>query len=105
VSVKPSNGSFRVWLTTRQGLLFRKALVAFIVAFLGVLIPALLQIFDAIQDGHDPSAWKAILLSTICGAFAAGIRAALALSPINLGSTDSLTSIGSEVEQVTVKKA
>jgi hypothetical protein len=96
------SGRFRTWLTTKQGLLFRKAMIAFIVAFLGVLIPALLQVFDAIQDGDEPSAWKAVLMSAIAGAFAAGIRAVLALSPLNLSSTDSLTSLGSKEDTVTV---
>ena len=94
---------FRTWLTTKKGLIFRKSLVAFIVGFFGVLIPAGLQILDEIQKGGEPTGTSALLVSLVVGAFAAGIRAALAVIPgLNLSSTDSLTSIGSKTDTVTV---
>jgi hypothetical protein len=95
VTTTATPGAFRSWLTTKQGLLARKAFVAFITAFLGVLLPATLQILDAIQSGGEPKVASALLISLVAGAFAAGIRALLALSPINLTATDSLTTLGS----------
>jgi hypothetical protein len=90
------------WLTTRTGLVARKALIAFITGFLGVLIPAALQILDAIQAGEEPTWTSAFLISLVAGAFAAGVRAVLALSPLNLSATDKLTSLGSHSDTITV---
>jgi hypothetical protein len=95
-------GRVRTWLTTKQGLVVRKSVIAFITAFLGVMIPAILQILDQIQKGGEPTWSSALWISLIAGAFAAGIRAVLAISPLNLSATDKLTSWGSKEESVTV---
>jgi hypothetical protein len=97
-----TESSFKTWLTTKQGLVVRKSVIAFVTAFLGVLIPAILQILDAIQKGGEPTWSSAIWISLIAGAFAAGVRAVLALSPLNLSATDKLTSLGSHEDTVTV---
>jgi hypothetical protein len=95
-------GRLSTWLTTKQGLIARKAFIAFLVGFLGVLIPALLNILDSVANGAPFDWGTSLLASLIAGAFAAGIRAVLAISPLNLSSTDQLTSIGSKTDAVTV---
>jgi hypothetical protein len=71
-----------------NSLLAKKMLVAFVVAFAGVLVPAVLKILDSVASGA-PSSWgKAFWISLVAGAFAAGVRALLALSPINLVPSD-----------------
>ena len=94
--------SFNTFLTTKTGLLVRKAVVAFIVTFLAVLIPAGLQILDQIQKGGEPTLTSAPLVALVAGAFGAAVRAVLAILPINLGATDQINTIGSDVETVTV---
>lgn len=91
------------WLTTKQGLVARKALIAFLCGFLGVLIPAALQILDQIQAGGEPTWTSAFLISLVAGAFAAGVRAVFAIIPgLNLSATDKLTSLGSHEDTITV---
>ena len=98
-----TDGKFRTWLTTKNGLIFRKALVAFIAAFLGVFIPAILSVLDKIADNVDPNWSASFLISLLVGAVAAGVRAAFAIIPgLNLEATDEMTSVGSTVEQMTV---
>jgi hypothetical protein len=83
-----------MFLTTKNKLLLRKMGIAFIVGFLGIFIPAALQVLDALQSGTEqPHNWNVFFISLITGAVAAGVRAALALSPINLGSTDKINSL------------
>lgn len=91
--------------TSATNLLLRKMLVAFLVAFGGVLIPALLSILNNVAAGTPSKFGKALLISLVAGAFSAGLRAALALSPINLTPTDKLTTLGSSHKSVTVSKA
>ena len=96
-------GRFRVWLTTKNGLLFRKLVVAFGAGFLGVFLPAILHILDSVAKNVDVDFSGAFWISLISGAVAAGIRAIFALIPgINIESTDQITSIGSNVDTVTV---
>ncbi len=69
-------------------LLLQKMVVAFLAAFGGVMVPAVLKILDDVSNG-TPSSWgKAFWISLVAGAFAAGVRALLALSPLNLVPSD-----------------
>jgi hypothetical protein len=89
--------------TTRLKLLGRKVGIAFLVGFLGVFIPAILQVFDALQKGEEPTLTNAFLISLISGAIAAGVRGVLAISPLNLGVTDGLTSLKNPQEETIVE--
>jgi hypothetical protein len=72
-----------------NALLVKKMLIAFLVAFGGVFIPAVLNILDDLHNGVGSSWGTAFWLSLVSGAVAAGVRAVLALSPINLVPSDS----------------
>lgn len=79
-----------------NALLLRKLVVAFLVAFGGVFIPAVLKILDDVHSGV-PTAWGASFwIALVAGAFAAGVRAVLALSPINLVPSDAEHTLGGE---------
>jgi hypothetical protein len=65
-------------------LLFQKLLVAFIVSFLGALVTSLEGLSKQPTFGWS----KAIIVSILVGALGAGVRAVLALGPINLVASD-----------------
>jgi hypothetical protein len=93
-------------LTSKNKLLLRKMGVAFIVGFLGVFLPAALQVLDALQSGTEqPDNWNVFWISLISGAVAAGVRAVLALSPISLTQTDKLNSLKNPAQSVTIETA
>lgn len=71
-----------------NSLLVKKLLVAFIVGFGGVIVPGVLKVLDDVQNGVATDFTHAFWLSMVAGAFAAGIRALLAISPINLVPSD-----------------
>jgi hypothetical protein len=71
-----------------NNLLFRKMGVAFLIAFGGVLVPAVLKILDDVHNGVPTSFSGAFWISIVAGAFGAGLRALLAISPINLVPSD-----------------
>ena len=68
--------------------LLRKMLVAFVVSFAAVFIPAVLNVLDQIHAGTAPNWSSSFWLSLAAGAVGAGVRAILALSPINLVPSD-----------------
>ncbi len=72
-----------------NSLLVKKMLVAFIVAFGGVFIPAVLKVLDDINSGVGSSWERSFWLSLVAGGVAAGVRAVLAISPLNLVPSDS----------------
>jgi hypothetical protein len=71
-------------------LLGQKMLIAFIVAFLGAFITALAGISKE-PNYHWSSA---VIIGLIVGALGAGLRAVLALSPVNLTPSDRQHTIG-----------
>jgi hypothetical protein len=74
-------------------LLARKLAIAFIVGFGGIFLPAVLDVLDAVAKGDPANFSTTLIWSTVAGAFAAGIRAVLALSPLNLTPSDALHTI------------
>lgn len=66
-----------------MNLLIRKMLVAFAVTFGGALIPAVLDWLN-----HPQATSRNFWFALLAGALAAGLRAVLALSPINLVPSD-----------------
>lgn len=74
-------------------LLIQKLFIAFLVGFGGVMIPAVLNLLDDIHKGVPASFDGAWWLSVACGGFAAGLRALLAWSPINLTPSDAQHSV------------
>jgi hypothetical protein len=75
-------------------LFWKKLAVAFAVGFGGVFIPAILTILDKAASGTPQHFTQAFVIGIISGAFAAGLRAALALSPWNFIPSDAEDSIG-----------
>lgn len=71
-----------------MNLLTRKLLVAFTVGFGGVFVPAILNVLDRVATGAPSGVTRAFVYSLIAGACAAGLRATLALSPLNLVPSD-----------------
>lgn len=71
-----------------NSLLARKLLVAFLVGFGGVFIPAALTLLDKVASGTPSGVGKDLVISLVSGAFAAGVRALLAFSPVNLVPSD-----------------
>lgn len=71
-----------------NALLGKKLLVAFLMAFGGVLVPAVLKILDDVHNGVPTSFSGAFWIALVAGAFGAGLRALLAISPINLVPSD-----------------
>lgn len=65
-------------------LFWKKLLVAFVVAFAGVFIPLLTGIGQSPNYTFDKAAWVALLPAAV----AAGVRAVLALGPVNLVPSD-----------------
>lgn len=65
-------------------LLAAKCFIAFLVGFLGSLVTFLEGLSKAPSFSFD----RAAVISLIAGALAAGFRAVLALSPVNLVGTD-----------------
>jgi hypothetical protein len=65
-------------------LLIQKLVVAFLVAFFGALLPALTGLGDSPNYHFD----RAALIALVVGAFGAGIRAVLALGPLNIVPSD-----------------
>lgn len=59
-----------------------KVVRVFVFAFLGVLVPSLINIALDVSNTADWSAAKAALISLVFAAFAAGIRAAAAFLPV-----------------------
>jgi hypothetical protein len=78
--------------------------IAFGAGFVGVFVPALLQILDSLTAGDEVGWSRTLLISLIAGAFAAGIRGALAVSPINLSPTDKLTTLKDPAKSVTISR-
>ena len=76
-----------------NALLLRKMLVAFAVAFGGVFIPAVLNILDDVHNGINNNWDTAFWISLVAGAVAAGLRALLALSPVNVIPSDAQHSL------------
>lgn len=74
---------------TGSSLLIRKLFVAFVVGFAGPLLTFLTGLSASPEWHFD----KAAIVSLITGCIAAGIRALLALGPINLVPSDSQHSI------------
>ena len=74
--------------TTR--LLIEKLVMAFLVAFFGALLTSL----EGLSKQPDFGWNKSLIIAVIVGALGAGIRAVLALSPINIVSSDSLHTLG-----------
>lgn len=70
-------------------LLARKMLVAFAVTFGAAVIPALLNWLQ-----HPQATSRDFWFALLAGALAAGLRAALALSPINLVPSDGEHTLG-----------
>ncbi len=52
-----------------------RSLKTFVQAFLGVIIPEAILVFNNIMD-YDFTNWKAWVIPTVCSAIAAGISAA-----------------------------
>jgi Fe2+ transport system protein B len=78
-----------------NSLFARKLLVAFLVAFGAVFIPAVLDILDKLHQGVDANFSTELVWSVIAGGVGAGIRAILALLPgLNLVPSDAQHSIG-----------
>lgn len=75
-------------------LLLKKLVVAFLVAFGGVFLPGVLKVLDDIHNGVGTSWGTAFWLSLVAGGVAAGLRAILALSPINLVPSDAEHTLG-----------
>lgn len=71
-----------------NALFLKKLFVAFIVGFGGVFIPAVLNILDDIHRGAAPNTTTSFYLALVAGGVAAGVRALLALGPINLVPSD-----------------
>lgn len=90
----------RFWLG--MPLLARKMVVAFGLGFSGVFLPAALNTLDRVASGA-PTSWStSAVLALVAGAVATGLRAALALSPINLFPSDRLHTIGAKPQGVPV---
>lgn len=90
---------------SNTGLLLKKLAVAFATGFLGYMIPKVLTLLSALSTGAPSGFGKTLVISAVAGAFAAGLRLALALSPINLLPTDALHTIGAKkAKAVTVSK-
>jgi heme A synthase len=70
-------------------LLIRKMLVAFLVAFVSVFITAL----EGLSKEPNYHWSRSFVIGLVVGAIAAGLRAVLALAPINLVPSDSQHSI------------
>lgn len=77
-----------------NALLAKKLVVAFLVAFGGVFIPAVLNILDDIHNGVSNNWGAAFWLALAAGAVGAGVRAVLALAPLNLVPSDAEHTIG-----------
>lgn len=77
-----------------NNLLLRKMVVAFLVAFGGVFIPAVLNVLDDIHNGISANWGTAFWLSLVAGAVSAGLRAVLAFSPLNLVPSDAQHTLG-----------
>lgn len=70
-------------------LFVRKLVVAFLVGFGGVFIPAILTLLDKAASGTPTSLDKSLIISVISGGVAAGLRALLVLVPgLNLVPSD-----------------
>lgn len=69
-------------------LLLQKMLMAFLVTFGGVIIPAMLNVLDDIHNGVPHHFDSAFWIAMAAGAFGAAVRAVLALSPINIVPSD-----------------
>lgn len=92
-------------------LLTKKMLVTFIVGFLLVVLPGLVGLFDNFASlaaegdlNFDVSAWGTLLAGLISGGIAAGIRALIAIQPVNIVPTDSLHGPGHTPGAVLVTK-
>jgi hypothetical protein len=70
-------------------LLLQKLVIAFLVAFFGALVTSLEGFSKQPTFGWD----KSIVVSLIVGALGAGVRAILALGPINLVPSDAQHSL------------
>ena len=70
-------------------LFWKKLVVAFVVAFFGAFVPLLSGIGQSPDYHFDKALWVAALF----GAIGAGVRAVLALGPINLVPSDKADSI------------
>jgi len=75
-------------------LLIRKMIIAFLVAFFGALITTLTGLSSEPEFNFTTS----IIISAIVGALSAGVRAVLALSPINITPSDAQHSLGTKKE-------
>lgn len=87
-------------------LLVKKMIVAFLAGFFGVFLPVVLDLLDKLSNGIDPNFGRAVLISLVAAAFSAGVRAIIALLPINLVPTDKLNTLFKRTPQaVTVDKS
>jgi len=78
-------------------LFLKKLLVAFVIGFGGVFIPAILTLLDKVSNGTPTSFDKSLWISLVSGAVAAGLRALLVLIP-------GLNLVPSDAQPVLVKK-
>jgi hypothetical protein len=70
-------------------LLAQKLLIAFIVSFVGALLTSLEGLGKQPHFGLD----RSLIISLIVGALGAGMRAVLALGPVNLVASDAKHSL------------
>ncbi len=70
-------------------LFFQKLVVAFVVAFFAAFIPLITGIGQSPDYHFDKALW----VSTLFAAIGAGVRAVLALGPVNLVPSDNQHSI------------
>lgn len=73
-------------------LLIQKLAIAFVVSFAAALITSLAGLASQPNFGWD----KATIIALVVGALGAGVRAVLALGPINLTPSDGQHSLGGD---------